>query len=181
MVNLPGPTRSNREFRACRKLELVFALNKNRAGSACGANDSADRCSSPTAHDGADDGPDGRGNTGALDRLRGLVSALRTSFVVNFDSVAIQRSNALENCGEPVRLTIPQPDRVETERHLGPATQASTLVNVAHRAFDDCLFVLAGPVYGHSEPIARLRNLRTQVTVKNRHQAFTISHDEFAP
>ena len=59
-------------------------------------------------------------------RSRGLVSALRASFVVNLDCVAIQRSNAFENSGEPVRLTVPQPNSVESERYLGPATQAST-------------------------------------------------------
>ncbi len=60
--SLPWPTRSNRELRTRQKLEVVFALNKNRAGSACGANDSADRCSLPTAGDGADDSSDSRGN-----------------------------------------------------------------------------------------------------------------------
>jgi hypothetical protein len=86
---LPWPTRSNREFRTRQELEVVFALNKNRAGSACGANDAANRCSFSTAGNGADDSSDSRGNACALDRLRGLVSALRASLVVNLDSVAI--------------------------------------------------------------------------------------------
>ena len=45
-------------------------------------------------------------NARPLDRSRGLGSALRASFVVNLDCVAIQRSNALGNSGEPVRLTV---------------------------------------------------------------------------
>jgi hypothetical protein len=86
---LPWPTRSNREFRTCQELEVVFALNKNRAGSASGASDSANHCSFSTGANGADDSSDSRGNACTLDRLRGLVSALRASFVVNFDGVAI--------------------------------------------------------------------------------------------
>jgi hypothetical protein len=86
---LPWPTRSNREFRTCQKLEVVFALNKNGAGSASGASDSANHCFFSTGGNGADDSSDSRGNACTLARLYSLVSALRASFVVNFDGVAI--------------------------------------------------------------------------------------------
>jgi hypothetical protein len=76
-------------------------------------------------------------------------------------------------------LTVPQPDSVESERHLGPATQASTLVHARNCAFDNCIFVLTGLAYGHSEPLAWLRLLRSQMIVQNRYQRFTVLHDEF--
>ncbi len=114
-----------------------------------------------------------------MNRSRGLVSALRASFVVNLNCVAIQRSNAFENSGEPVRLTVPQPNSVESERHLGLATQASTVVHARNCAFDNCVFVLTRLPYGHTEPLAWVRLLRSQMIVQNRYQRFTVSKDEF--
>jgi hypothetical protein len=46
----------------------------------------------------------GSADARALDRLRCLVVALRASFVVNLDNIAIQRSNAPEDSGELVSL-----------------------------------------------------------------------------
>src|SRR4029078_2037332 len=91
---------------AARQCEVVFTLNKNCTGSACSANDSTDRCAFPTAGNGADDGADSRPNTRALDCLRGLVAALRASFVVNLDYVAIHQSHIPENAGEFIGLTV---------------------------------------------------------------------------
>jgi len=48
-------------------------------------------------------------------------------------------------------LTVPQPDRVESDRHLGPATQASTLVNVPNCAFaliEQMLYVVRNQLPG---------------------------------
>src|ERR1051325_990325 len=104
---LPRTTRTNCQLCADRQLEVVFTLNKNCTGSACSPNDSADRCAFSTAGNGADDGADSRSNARALDRLRGLVAALRASFVVNLDCVAIEQSHIPENSGELIDLTVP--------------------------------------------------------------------------
>src|SRR4029078_8451594 len=92
---------------AARQCEVVFTLNKNCTGSACSANDSADRCAFPTAGNGANDGTDSRSNARALDRLPGLVATLRASFVVNLGCVPIQQSHIPENSGEFIGLTVP--------------------------------------------------------------------------
>ena len=51
----------------------------------------------------ADDPADGRTDARAPESLRGLVVALRASFVVNLDCVAIQGLDSHENSGEPVK------------------------------------------------------------------------------
>src|SRR2546425_8729032 len=63
----------------------------------------------------ADDRADGRTDARAVESLRGLVVALRASFIVNLDCVAIQGLDSHEISGEPVRDSrAPWPGEIES-------------------------------------------------------------------
>src|SRR5581483_11962250 len=137
-------TRPNRQFRARREIEVVFAGNINRTSSARGADDSTDHCADCSA------------DACARDRLSGLVVTLRAAFVINFDRVVILSPNSGEYSGEPIGLTVPQTDRIKVECHSGSAGKASTLINTTHRAFDNRAVVLTIVAHSHRKRIALL-------------------------
>jgi hypothetical protein len=119
--------------------------NQTAHASGCADNESTYCCSFPTAGDGADDGTHSGGNAGTLDRLRGPVGALRATFVVNLDRVAIQRSNALDNSREPVSLSIRQPDHFERERcalSRGSSLLAESNLKVPVRRLAPCIRIV---------------------------------------
>ena len=115
-----------------------------------------------------------------MNRLRGLAAALRASFVVHLDCVAVHRSDTLKNSGESVSLPVSQPDRAEVKRHFGSASQSATLVNATDRAFDNRAFVLTGLAHRHRKTVALLCLLCSELIVQNRYQYFTVAHDEFS-